>query len=380
MFFSASNSIFVLTPLFNLVSVLHNQRYQYSLEVINALLGCAIVLPSFFDDANYMAIFDNYDEEVQKQILNIYFHTVNWIRVTICAFASQKHGATRKRVLMRLADLICIEQRLKLLLSHAPVGFVPPPCQFLNNAKQAVAQQGARDKRRAGKTKAIDNESIRETEDQQMGNQTNLGDLTVKLAPCKSIKYKIDFEHLYGPLERYRQLDVGILLLLKEEPFSLNYPLEPEEAGTHLGLLELRFILTDLVHKLGTVINGHQDVNEADTLRSHVAKPEHFMCDLQECLGEISTLLITLASHIDEQLDKVKNVHSNLDLFKDKFNYVKTCFGLCVHLFALYFSWNEWSDKSQAQLLQCKSSIIWNMFIIIIIYYNCSFIAKCIAS
>ncbi|XP_060649460.1 LOW QUALITY PROTEIN: Fanconi anemia group D2 protein [Drosophila nasuta] len=352
---NACDSIFVLAPLFNLVSVLHNQRYQCSLEVINALLGCAIILPSFFDDANYMAVFDNYDEELQKQILNIYFHTVNWIRVTICAFASQKHDATRKRVLMRLGDLICIEQRLKILLTHAPVGFVPPPCQFLNNPKQTTAQQGVREKRQTGKqSKAILSESIKETEDnqQQFGNLSKVGDLTIKLGSCKPVKCKIDFESLYGSLERYRQLDVGIIVLLKEESFTLNHPLESEEVGTHLGLLELRFILTDLVNKLETVINGHQDVTDADSLRSHVAKPEHFMCDLQECLGEITMRLITLAEHIDEQLEKVNNVHSNLDLFKDKFNYVKTCFGLCIHLFALYFSWNEWTDKSQSQLLQ----------------------------
>ncbi|KAH8311710.1 hypothetical protein KR044_007645 [Drosophila immigrans] len=351
---NASESIFVLAPLFNLVSVLHNQRYQCSLEVINALLGCAIILPSFFDDASYLAIFDNYDEELQKQILNIYFHTANWIRVTICAFASQKHDATRKRVLMRLGDLICIEQRLKMLLTHAPVGFMPPPCQFLNNPKQTAAPQGVREKRQTGKSKAINSESIKETEEnpQHFGNQSKLGDLTIKLGSSKPVKCKIDFESMYGPLERYRQLDVGIIVLLKEEPFTLNHPLEAEEVGTHLGLLELRFILTDLVHKLETVINGHQDVVDADSLRSHVAKPEHFMCDLQECLGEITIRLITLADHIDEQLEKVNNVHSNLELFKDKFNYVKTCFDLCIHLFALYFSWNEWTDKSQAQLLQ----------------------------
>ncbi|KAH8381489.1 hypothetical protein KR093_006396 [Drosophila rubida] len=351
---NACDSIYVLAPLFNLVSVLHNQRYQCSLEVVNALLGCAIILPSFFDDANYMAIFDNYDEELQKQILHIYFHTVNWIRVTICAFASQKHDATRKRVLMRLGDLICIEQRLKLLLTHAPVGFVPAPCQFLNNPKQAAAPQGVREKRPPGKSRTINSESIKETEDnpQHFGNLSKVGDLTIKLGSCKPVKCKIDFESLYGPMERYRQLDVGIIVLLKEEPFTLNYPLEAEEVGTHLGLLELRFILTDLVHKLETVVNGHQDVGDSDSLRSHVAKPEHFMCDLQECLGEISVRLITLADHIEEQLEKVNNVHSNLELFKDKFNYVKTCFGLCIHLFALYFSWNEWTDKSQAQLLE----------------------------
>lgn len=347
--FSTCDSIYVLAPLFHLVSVLHNQRYQYSLEVVNALLGCAIILPSFFDDPNFVAIFDNHEEEVQKQILNIYFHTINWMRVTVCAFASQKHGATRKRVLLRLAELICIEQRLKQLLTHAPVGYMPPPNQFLNNPKQQATQQGSRDKRVSNKTNSVNNETVMDDI-----NQTKLGEMTIKLGSCKPVKHKIDFENLYGPLERYRQLDVGIIVLLREEPFSLNYPLEPEESGTHLGLLELRFILTDLVHKLGTVVNGSQDVSEADSLRSYVAKPEHYMCDLHKCLGEISVHLNTLALHIDEQLEKVNNVYSNLDLFKERFNYVKTCFGLCIHLLALYFSWSDWNDKSQAKLLQCK--------------------------
>ncbi|XP_064549377.1 Fanconi anemia group D2 protein homolog [Drosophila montana] len=352
---NACDSVYVLAPLFHLVSVLHNQRYQYSLELVNALQGCAIVLPSFFDDPNYLAIFDNYDEELQKRILCIYFHTINWMRVTTCAFASQKDEATRKRVLKRLSDLICTEQRLKPLLTHAPIGFAPPPCQFLSHPKQSATQQVVRDKRPAtSKAKAINNETI--TEEPQSMDQSKLIDLSVKLGPCKSIKCKINFEQLYGPMERFRQLDVGIIVLLKEQPFSLNYPLEADEVGTHLGLLELRFILTDLVHKLDTIINGHQDVNEADSLRSHVAKPEHFLSDLQKCLGEINMRLITLGAHIDEELERVNNVHSNLDLFKDRFNYVKTCFGLCIQLFALYFSWNEWSDKSKTELLQSSLS------------------------
>ncbi|EDV91108.1 Fanconi anemia group D2 protein [Drosophila grimshawi] len=340
---SACDSVIVLAPFFHLISVLHNQSFHHSLEVINALLGCALVLPTFFDDANYLAIFDNYENELQKRILHIYFHTANWMRVTICAFALQKDAATRSRVLKRLADLICIEQKLKPLLSHAPVGFAPPPCQFLINPKQTT-QQTVREKQpTASRTKIIPNESL--TEEQQ----TNV---TIKLGACKSVKCKIDFEHLYGPLQHFRQLDVGILILLKEEDFTLNYPLAEEEVGKHLGLLELRFILTDLVHKLETVVNGHQDVTQADSLRPHVAKPDHFMSDLNKCLGEINARLLTLATHIDQELEKVNHLHSNLDLFKERFNYVKACFGLCIHLFALYFSWNEWYNKSQAELLQ----------------------------
>lgn len=64
--------------------------------------------------------------------------------------------------------------------------------------------------------------------------------------------------------------------------------------------------------------------------------------------------LITLGKAIDNQLTEVNHVYSNLDLFKDQFCYIKSCFGLCVRLFALYFAWSEWSDKSQEQLLHSK--------------------------
>ncbi|ALC46708.1 Fancd2 [Drosophila busckii] len=346
---SACNTIYELTPLFNLVSVLSNQRWQHSLEQINALLGCAIILPEFFDDDNYLSIFDNYDEELQKKILHIYFHTVNWMRANIGAFSTQACKATRKRVLYRLADLLSVEQRMKPLLAHAPIGFVPPPCQFLKNCQTSV-QHGSRAKPKAGKTKVTHNDSTR---DESSINKTKIGDISIKLSACKTpVKTKIDFEQLYGTLERYRPLDVGIIALLKEEPFTAQYPLDPEQLGTHLGLMELRFILTDLVHKLSTVVKGEQNLNEAESLRSHVVKPEYFMSDLFNVLEALNKHLNVLAAHINEQLEKVNNLHSNLDLFKDRINYVKTCFGLCIHLFALYFSWSEWSDKTQAELLQ----------------------------
>lgn len=96
---SSSSSIQVLSPLFNLVRSLHLQRYQGSLEQINALLGCAIVLPSFFDEPNSDAIFYDYDVEIQKRILDIYFHCVNWMRETVSSFSTQQEPMIRSKVL-----------------------------------------------------------------------------------------------------------------------------------------------------------------------------------------------------------------------------------------------------------------------------------------
>ncbi|EDV43092.1 uncharacterized protein Dana_GF18312 [Drosophila ananassae] len=341
----AYDSVHVLAPLFNFVKVLTNRRHHYSLEHINALLGCAIVLPSFFKDENYLAIFDNFDGDQQTDILNIYFHTVNWIRVTISAFSSQREEATRRRVLLRLFELIQIEQRIKPLLARAPSDYRAPSYQFLTNAKQPVTHQ----KRQVGKTGAKANSTAIDPD--ATVNQTTIADYTIKVAACKTVKTKIDFEQMYGPKERFRPMEVGIIMLLVEQKFILNYPLEDEQVGEFLGLSELRFLLEDIVQKLEAAVKGQQDPTDTDSLRPHLAKPEDFIYDLLPCLLEVNNHLKTLADSIDEELTKVGHVYSNLDLFKDRFNYIKTCFGLCIRLFALYFSWNEWTDKSQAKRL-----------------------------
>uniref|UniRef100_A0A6P4EZY6 Fanconi anemia group D2 protein n=1 Tax=Drosophila rhopaloa TaxID=1041015 RepID=A0A6P4EZY6_DRORH len=341
----ACDSIYVLAPLFNCVRVLYKHRHHDSLENINALLGCAIVLPSFFEADNYLAVFDNFATDQQNDILCIYFHTVNWMRVSISAFASQRDPATRRRVLSRLGELIRIEQRIKPLLARAPSDFVAPPYQFLTNAKQSAMNQ----KRQGAKAAAKHNATA--TEPDLTGNQTTIADFTIKVGPCKSIKTKIDFEQMYGTREKYRPMEVEIIMLLVEQKLVLTHQLEKDQVGEFLGLLEFRFLLEDMVLKLDAAVLGQQDSSDADSFRPHLAKPEDFICDLLPCLLEVNKYLITLATAIDNELTKVNHVYSNLDLFKEQFNYIKTCFGLCIRLFALYFAWSGWGDKSQAELL-----------------------------
>ncbi|EDV48341.1 Fanconi anemia group D2 protein [Drosophila erecta] len=341
----ACDSIYMLAPLFNCVRVLYKHRHHDSLENINALLGCAIVLPSFFEDDNYVPVFDNFEAEQQKDILSIYFHTVNWMRVSISAFASQRDAPTRRRVLSRLGELIRIEQRIKPLLARAPDDFVAPPYQFLTNAKLSTQNL----KRPGPKPAAKMNATLPEPD--LTGNQTTIADFTIKVGPCKTIKTKTDFEQMYGPRERYRPMEVEIIMLLVEQKFVLNHQLEKEQVGEFLGLLELRFLLEDLVQKLEAAVLRQHDSFDVDSFKPHLSKPEDFICDLLPCLHEVNNHLITLAEAIDNELTKVNHVYSNLDLFKEKFCYIKSCFGLCVRLFALYFAWSEWSDKSQEQLL-----------------------------
>lgn len=190
-------------------------RYEGSLEIINALLGCAIILPSFFDDENVDAIFFDYDEEKQKKILDIYFHCVNWIRETVSSFATQREPMIRQKVLQRLAELICIEDKIRQLLLKAPSDYIPPQCEFIseqnstNIAGKSMGRPraiGSNNNKNSNKSKAAiqnDTEMLQET---RLNDTTKAGDLTAKLASANKVKsnVKSNVENIYGAKEIYR--------------------------------------------------------------------------------------------------------------------------------------------------------------------------------
>lgn len=74
-------------------------------------------------------------------------------------------------------------------------------------------------------------------------------------------------------------MDTNIILVLKEK-LNISYPLPEECIGSEMGLLEFRFILTDIVSKLESVV-GIQKFQSEQSLQ-YIAKPVFFMCDLSE--------------------------------------------------------------------------------------------------
>lgn len=381
------------------------QRYEGSLEIINALLGCAIILPSFFDDSNLDAIFYDYDETMQKKILDIYFHCVNWIRETVSSFATQREEMIRKKVLQRLTDLISIEDKIRQLLAKASRDYIPPQCQFISDSlncsnklvsgapgRGRPAATGSGNKKATNKTKIVDNETMNLDETNINDTTSRPADITSKLAGSSKNKtsFKNNFENLYGPKEMYRylkifvcifflmfiiflcrQMDTNIILVLKEK-FNIKYPLPVECLGTEMGLLELRFILTDIVSKLESVV-GIQKFQSEQSLQ-YIAKPGHFMCDLSEFIYIVNNnmkvvsyddtfyfkrflrsmfsiiklmYVLQLSDAINLKLEEVQRVYSHADLFTEEFNLLKVCFGLCLRLLVAYFSWSEWFVSEQ---------------------------------
>lgn len=105
-----------------------------TLQPVSAILGCSIILPKIINsDEEDLNIFNEFDEQQSKQIMDIYFHMANWFREIISAFATET-VKVREKLLLRLSELIKIEEKISELLILAPREYYPPVCQFLINS------------------------------------------------------------------------------------------------------------------------------------------------------------------------------------------------------------------------------------------------------
>ncbi|XP_055851494.1 Fanconi anemia group D2 protein homolog [Episyrphus balteatus] len=350
----ASSSILVLAPLFNLMRVLHFARYDGSLEMINALLGCGIILPKVFENIDNVDIFYEYDEVQSKYILDIYFHTVNWIRETISSFSCQNDPMIRGKVLIRLVDLIKIEESVRKLLVHAPADYIPPICQFMTMPTPPVPiKKTAGRKKPSGKggekKKNLNASSEPMETEATMANMTVAS--TARISTSKPTKsYLGKFETTYGPKEIYRQMNPDIMLILKAN-FSIKYPRPEEEIQNSIGLLEFKFIITDVVNKLESITGVKKFTT--DQQLQYISYPIYFITDIvnqfldpiMNNFHEISTAILTTVQRVDGAL-------GNADLFTDEMNYLKICFGLCLRLLAALFSWSGFGDAANKKILK----------------------------
>lgn len=244
-----------LLTIFSQINLLKNivvLRYDNDLDPINALLGCALVLPKNFSDI------DKLMGESQKFALDIHFLVANWYRELINAFVSSSHSTIRKKVLMRLLRLIEIEQNIKYMLKVGTIDYKPPVCclksfQTVNKSVKA----GKNNKQRFG----FENKKVvkKTKKSKATTNQKKLS----KLNSTTSKATAIDFS--YSNVEIFRNLDTGIFNLLKET-FQIIHPIPDEEKGRGIHLAELRFILEEIFTKFEIYLGirePHQEIQEA---------------------------------------------------------------------------------------------------------------------
>uniref|UniRef100_A0A336LSA1 CSON002518 protein n=1 Tax=Culicoides sonorensis TaxID=179676 RepID=A0A336LSA1_CULSO len=388
----ATSSIQLLCPMFNALAMMTYRRYNAQLEAINALLGCALLLPRSFTDEDKLV------ETYANVALDMYFHVANWFRCVISAFASQRDRSMRKKVLKRINQLIEIEASVKYLLQKCDANYDPPQTTYqiredfkfikpIGVAKRARKngsesdsdenpdenddeQPGPSKKKRKSKKKSkdpelpenvitqFDEESMNLNLNATVGNlpvQTQFNINTQGTQSAEVVKHKAKYWFNYGLKEKYRQLDMDLMLLL-EDDLEIVYPVPDQDMGKCLHLQELKFILADLVSKTESIAGVKKFYSEQQT--QNLASATDYIHDLVLALKHIIKFKKQLSAFLQGKLTEM-DTDDTVERFSDETNHAKICFGSCLHLLAALFSWPGFHiDDNHGLLRVAMNSIL----------------------
>uniref|UniRef100_A0AAG5DH85 Fanconi anemia group D2 protein n=1 Tax=Anopheles atroparvus TaxID=41427 RepID=A0AAG5DH85_ANOAO len=241
---SRHSAITFLMPIFRLMRTLHAIRYEGTLESINALLGCAIVVPDFYglpEEEDRRFSVDTYDEGVCTQLLDIYFYLGNWFRECISAFVGQNDAVMRKKVLERLHELVTLEHHLGRMLDRLSVDceYVPALATDLIDAGSSSVPKKLKSSEARGRPKAAAHDKTINL-DGPLGSQTASASLPATVGQFNDqsilLRYRL----------AVRQMDPELARLLEVPLKPVRVMDERCEREACLVLPEYRFVLENL--------------------------------------------------------------------------------------------------------------------------------------
>ncbi|XP_031621413.1 Fanconi anemia group D2 protein [Contarinia nasturtii] len=361
---SALNSVTILASLFNLMRVLYFRRYDGNLSLINAIVGAGIVLPQSMDPIENVDIFDEFDDDRARRVLDMYFYTVNVFRECVSAYTSQQN--MRQKVLTRLSEILEWEQKIKETLAFAPDDYVPPTCIFLTESSVSRSSMSRFKRPGAKRTTAKKKKAISKTQTSQLPSTANetvtdtAVDATIQPS-ARAMSTKRSNDWSLNLNEFLRCMDPDVLVLF-EENLVMKYPLPREFVGKSLGLIEFKFLLEDLTQKIESIFGVRKFSNTVETCQS-IAFPAEFISDVVDVLPRILSHFDQVAKQLKEIIKSSEVTENNDDddtesesisekLFSDEANMIKVCFGLCIRLVAALFTWPEFSDDANKDTLK----------------------------
>lgn len=321
------------------------------MESINAVLGCPVIFPHFSNSPEDLELFDEAECEKNTLLLDAFFYTANWFREVICAFASQREVNIRKKVLLRLSNLIALEQHIRSMLLVLPSSYNPPKSHFMTMEPNPVDFKKPKPIREA-KDKRKGNDSIPNIST-LMANRTQNNTLANLLQTTKVDEKRGSgcSSGFYGPKEIYRQLDPDVMLLLQESLCTI-YPLPIENLGACLGLAEYKFILEDLILKLESVTGMKKCTGFQQ--EQFIISPIALIYDIKQFLPRFMHFFEQLSAAIQKNQELGQEQSTDKSLYSDEMGQLKMCFGLTVRLLAALFSWQGFHQEKHQELFKSR--------------------------
>lgn len=333
-------TILVLSPHFRLLRLLHYRQQDGKLSTIDALLGCAIILPTV-DDV------EDLESDQINQVADCFFHCANWFRELISGFVTQKDKTLRSKVVKRLKNLIEIENKLRLCIRKAPDHKFPASYFDLslegNKTLPAIAKTDSKGKNPKKKVKSAATVELDETANTTAHTQATQVKKKSSVSKISHTESNIHF----------RDLDTDVVILLKY-PLKLELDDSTESSSstqtsiTTLDLDQLKFLLKDLVAKL---VVTTQSKNSGLSHLNEVI-PLHIMTDIGFVLPNLDSHLKIILNKINGLLEEIDGRLDLPEMFMPAALDFKNCFGLIMEAFLLIFSWTGFQHSTNLEVLK----------------------------
>ncbi|KAJ8931775.1 hypothetical protein NQ314_015307 [Rhamnusium bicolor] len=308
--------ILLLAPHFRLLRLIHYRQQAGDLSTINALLGCAVILPEVQE-------IEDLDTDQVRQVADCLFHCVNWFREVISGFVLQKNRKIRAKVVHRLQNMIEVEKKLLACMEKAPdhklpVSYFDSVSEVNKQITSPVKQDKIKNPKKKFKSAAVVNDA----------DETIASTAATSQAKRKKSIVKVAVKELHIT---FREIDTDVILLLKY-PLKLDDDDETQQLTqtAALNIDQLIFLLKDYVSKLDILTQG----KNIGLSHLNVVVPSTIISD--------STLL----------LEATDGRHDLPQMFTEYAIHIKTCFGLVLEVFYLIFNWAGFQQSRNLDLLK----------------------------
>lgn len=318
----AEINIAILSPLFQLVQILHSKQ-DGNLSSIDALLGCPIVMPVFDIDA-----IQDIDQISVTKIIDCLIHTVNWFRELLNAFSLHKGNALKAITLERLAQIDELQSLIADILLKTKVSYKAP--SYVINIdkyrrecimeKKANMLQGSKNKIQK---KTIQDETVLPETTRTQGTQNN------------NIFSKGTINGLHNIC--FRPLNLNLLNLLNNDLSDDN------ETRRELKVKTLTFLLKCINDNLENVM-----ISKIKK-RTFLSKQEHIIYDSkkgEECAKSVSKILQKMMDHLHYITLKIEKYSSEnvsnentLVLYTSEILDYICCLEHVYNMFTIYLKW-----------------------------------------
>lgn len=366
-------------PNFRLVAAFNNNASD-----LDALLGCGVILfPESYIDGEKTLTRRELDS-----VCDSVFLCLNWFREIVNFFSAYNDDEIRKLVLLRLKNILYLQEKLQLLLPQHDQ-YRPPPVLFCEDTSSwspptAIDKSKSKSKKGVGKAKGKKSKPVKpnetimnatvhlttqEAKDAPIASSTHIDQSQMTQGKTATATCKLADLQAYRPF--FRELDLNYLNVFDYN--VVNTEREPsyaeEKLDPHLRPQELFFLLKDLSAKIeyrfqssgrrkgfpgqGTPITsyGHTNLMSQD-VNSIAIKIAKFLPKLFANLDVIKEYFQSLI-HLND------GVVDSANMFDTTNQLCSKCLKLGFDIAANLISWSGFQSSTMSSVLyDCLKSLV----------------------